>query len=816
MNDYTEDKLVQKTTAEFMEQHLGWESVYAYNTEMLGESGTLGRGHEGEVVLARHLRQKLEELNPGHPGEAYQEALDQLTATSASKNLLHANRAMYALIRDGVRVSYKAADGTKRSPRLKVIDFDEPENNFHHNAVCMLSNGVEARVGTLVSSFDYFHQWKRIEEDEPGVVEWETMLRALCDKRRFLDLVENFILFDDSPSGGTIKAMLVTIDKITAVRMHDLITAGWSQEIARQQGRLAALEKADTVALETKLVGEDEDTRVHVLAVHQSRVDAAKKKLDWLQATEVCVVISEEQNEVKKFKDWGLNIVPHRTRMKQRDLAEEFKKDDHPFRVVIVCAMWLTGFDVPSLATLYLDKPMKGHTLMQAIARANRKPKGKNNGHLVDYNGMLKSLRAALAKYGEGDKGGSGTGGENPPAEGLDELLAAFVDTIAQCEEHLQECGFALSQLVEAEGFEKLALLSKDNEDSAVNAVCQSDEARARFEVLAREIFKKRKALVSEPELTKPYSRKADAIDAIYKRLQDNKDAADISAVMMALRGVVSEAITHQPIIRLPGADSGKVYDISRIDFDKLRQEFEKQPHKNTTVQSIKDAVEKKLKRMLQRNPLRMDFYECYRKIIDEYNKETDRATIEKTFEQLVKFVNELSEEDQRAVKEGLDEEQLPVFDLLVRTKGELATKERNRVKEVASELIESIKAELAKLDHWKEKRQTQAQVQQLIYNHLYDEKTGLPVDAYSDDEVKALAEVVYLHVYQQYESATENAYASSRISDLRGGQRQGWCRGGVCRRERVAQPEDDGAALRRGDADHQLPPEKGVFGQRA
>jgi type I restriction enzyme R subunit len=1089
--EYSEDRLVQKTTADFMEQQLGWDSVYAYNTEVLGPTGTLGRKDDGEVVLVRHLRKKLEQLNPGHPDEAYQQALDQLTATSASKNLLHANREMYGLVRDGVRVGYKAADGTRRTPRLKVIDFDDPERNhflvvremwvkgmpyrrrpdvlgfvnglpllfielkahhknvkvayddnltdyldtiphlFHHNAVCMLSNGDEARVGTMVSPFDYFNQWKRIEEDEPGVVEWETMLRALCDKRRFLDVVENFILFDDSPSGGTIKAMaanhqfmgvnrafesvqdrevrrgklgvfwhtqgsgksysmvflsrkvhrklhgsftfviltdrveldeqiaktfagcgavqeakavhagdgnhlrqllqedhryifslihkfnkdddepytdrkdviviadeahrtqygklaenmrrvlpnasyiaftgtplmktkedqltkdifgdyvskydfkravddgatvplyydnrgekldiatpeindriaeelekheldqdqeerlrrdlsrdyhvltaderldriardvvahyskrwetgkamLVAIDKITCVRMFDLISRYWADQVSKQAARVTVL-GTEAEALKAQIAKQDEDTRVRVLAAHQAKVDASRAKLGWLQASEVCVVVSEEQNEVKKFKEWGLDIVPHRTRMKARDLAEEFKKADHPFRFAIVCAMWLTGFDVPSLATLYLDKPMKGHTLMQAIARANRKAKGKNNGHLVDYNGMLKSLRAALAKYGPGGSGGGGGGGEDPPAEGLEELLAAFVEAINQCEAHLKECGFELSKLVEAEGFGKLALLSKENESSAVNAVCKTDETRARFEVLAREVFKKRKALVGEPELTKPYMQRVYGIDAIYKKLQDNKEAADITAVMMGLRGVVSEAITHQPITRLPGADSGKVFDISHIDFDKLRKEFEGLANKNTTVQSIKDAVEKKLRRMIQQNPLRMNFYERYREIIDAYNRETDRLTIEKTFEQLVKFVGDLSEEEQRSVKEGLNEEHLAVFDLLVRTKGDLATKERNRVKHVAAELLEAIKAELARLDHWTEKRQTQAQVQQLIYNYLYDENTGLPVEAYSDDEVKALAEVVYLHVYQQYESATESVYA--------------------------------------------------------
>jgi len=1091
--EYSEDQLVQKTTAEFMVSELGWESIYAHNTEVLGDHGTLGRKDQREVVLTRYLREKLEALNPGHPSEAYAQAMDQLTATSASKNLLQANRDMYGLIREGVPVDYRAADGSQRAPRLRVIDFDNPANNhfllvrelwvqgmpylrrpdiigfvnglpllfielkahqknvkvayeknlsdyldtiphlFHHNAVCMLSNGSQARVGAVLSAFDFFHQWKRLEEEEPGVVEWQTMLRALCNKGRFLDVVENFILFDDSPSGGAVKvlaanhqflgvnrafesvqdrevrrgrlgvfwhtqgsgksysmvmlsrkihrklhgsftfviltdrvdlddqiartfagcgavkepkavhardgdhlkellqqdhrfiftlihkfnrgddepythrrdiiviadeahrtqygklaenmrrvlpnasyiaftgtplmqtaedqltrdifgeyvstydfkravddgatvplyydnrgekldvarpdlndriaeelekhqldqdqeerlrqdlsrdyhvltaderldrigrdvvahysrrwetgkAMLVAIDKITCVRMYDLVARYWAEEIQRQQARVAEFE-SDGFALEGQLSGRDEDTRVRVRAAHQERMEAAVAKLEWLRTTEICVVVSEEQNEVGKFRDWGLDIVPHRTKMKQRDLAEDFKKGDHPFRLVIVCAMWLTGFDVPSLATLYLDKPMKGHTLMQAIARANRRAEGKNNGHIVDYNGMLKSLRAALAKYGEGAATGEGggSGGEHAPAEDLEALLTAFVLVLEQCTAHLVDCGFELAKLVEAEGFGKLALLSKDNESSAVNAVCKTDQTRARFEVLAREVFKKRKALVSNPELMKPYRRQADAVDAIYKRLQDNKEAADISAVMMALRGVVSRAITHGPITRLPGADSGKIYDISHIDFDKLRREFDGQAHKNTVLLSLEDAVEKKLRRMVAQNPLRMDFYNRYREIIDAYNRETDRVTIEETFEQLVTFVGELSVEEQRSAREGLDEEHLAVFDLLVKRKGDLATKERNRVKEVAAALLDAIKTELARLDHWTEKRQTQAQVQQLILDYLYNEDTGLPVGIYTDEEVKAAAGVVYLHVYQQYESATATSYA--------------------------------------------------------
>ena len=237
----------------------------------------------------------------------------------------------------------------------------------------------------------------------------------------------------------------------------------------------------------------------------------------------------------------------------------------------------------------------------------------------------------------------------------------------------------------------------------------------------------------------------------------EKDSAADISAV------IVDQAIAHAGPTRMPGAESGKLYDISHIDFDKLKAEFAKNPNKNTAVQSLKDAIDRKLQRMIQQNPLRMDFYKRYAAIIADYNRETDRVTIEKTFDELVKLVGEMGEEDQRAVREGLDEENLAVFDVLVASKGDaLDRRTRNRVKEVARELLDKVKAELAKLDHWKDKRQTQAQVRQLIYDYLYSEETGLPVDAYTDDEVKELAEVVYLHVYEQYETAANSVYSDA------------------------------------------------------
>ena len=192
----------------------------------------------------------------------------------------------------------------------------------------------------------------------------------------------------------------------------------------------------------------------------------------------------------------------------------------------------------------------------------------------------------------------------------------------------------------------------------------------------------------------------------------------------------------------------------------KVALEFEKNPHKNTTVQTLKDAVDRKLRRMVQNNPLRQDFYKRYREIIDAYNRETDRVTIEQTFDELVQFVSDLTEEEKRAVREGLTEENLAIFDRLVEKKGDLDTRTRNRVKAVARELLDEVKAELTKLQDWKAKVQTQAIIETCIRNFLWDPERGLP-EAYSTEEVEHLVQVVFRHVHEQYETAANNVYAA-------------------------------------------------------
>lgn len=268
------------------------------------------------------------------------------------------------------------------------------------------------------------------------------------------------------------KAMLVCLDKITAVRMHGLIDKYWQQAIKSQKQKVKQ-------------------------ATDEQEMLEDQRHLQWLEETQYLVIISESQNEVKIFKDWGLDIEPHRTKIKSRNLEEEFKNDQHPFRLAIVCAMWLTGFDVPSLASLYIDKPMQGHNLMQAIARANRVAEGKNNGLLIDYNGILTSLRAALARYARAEQISDSHSESSTPYNDLNQLRDDYAIAIQTCIDYLASLGCNLQELIDAEGFDKNACLN-----NGVNSVCTNEQTRARFEIIVRDIFNKKKALITEPKLT--------------------------------------------------------------------------------------------------------------------------------------------------------------------------------------------------------------------------------------------------------------------------------------------------------------------------
>jgi len=556
-----------------------------------------------------------------------------------------------------------------------------------------------------------------------------------------LDQVARDFVRHYSAAWETGKAMLVCIDKVTSVRMHALIEHYWEERVEELEAEHA------------KAPGEQE-------AIY------LRRRIDWMRETRAAVVVSEEQGEVEKFRRWDLDIVRHRRIIKEgMDLPAEmrarprfrnlqrmavddaFKEQEHPFRIAVVCAMWLTGFDVPSLSTLYLDKPLKAHTLMQAIARANRVNEGKNNGLIVDYCGVLKHLRKALATFAGAQPGGEGGGKEIDPARPDEELLAALAEAIAMVRSFLDDGGAPLDDVIRKLSFHRNAAIVACKEVANRN-----DETRKRFEVLCREVFKKFKACINAKGVN-AHRAERDAVDVIYRSLQSDREKADISHIIRILQGVVDEAIG----LRGNRVGDREPYDISAIDFDRLKREFERSRSQRSAVQALKHTVEERLRRLLARNPLRTDFQQHYEAIVAEYNREKDRVTIERTFEELLKFFEELEEEESRAVREGLDEESLAIFDLL--TKPDLDKADIRRIKTVAKELLRTLKAEKLRVDQWREKEATQSAVKVAIHDFLYRDETGLPAGAYSEAEVAAMSDTVFAHVYRVYPTVPSPFY---------------------------------------------------------
>ncbi len=157
---------------------------------------------------------------------------------------------------------------------------------------------------------------------------------------------------------------------------------------------------------------------------------------------------------------------------------------------------------------------------------------------------------------------------------------------------------------------------------------------------------------------------------------------------------------------------------------------------------------------------MRSDLQKHYEEIVAEYNREKDRLTIEKTFETLLDFIRALDKEEDRAMREGLDEESLAIFDIL--KKPELTAAEIKRIKEVAVELLQTLKKEKLKIDHWGAKESTRDAVRIAIRDFLWSEKTGLPVSVYSENEVTFKTEDVFQHVYRVYPTLPSPYFAET------------------------------------------------------
>lgn len=537
----------------------------------------------------------------------------------------------------------------------------------------------------------------------------------LTSKKR-LDTIAKDAVWHFCNRGYKGKGMFVALDKITAVKMYDLIIEHWKKYVEKLEKEISKGKYGDQELLEKS------------------------RELKWIKETEICVVVSSEQNEIQKFQKWDLDIEPHRDKMNTQDLETRFKDENDPFRFVIVCAMWITGFDVPTLSTLYLDKPLKSHTLMQAIARANRISEGKNNGLIVDYIETYTALLDALAIYGSGGEESDGGENKEPPVKPKEELICQLEEALEATEIFLKdEVNFDLLELINATGLQKLAAMEK-----AVNAVYTNDETKRKFQVLAREMFKKYKALQPDKVLNQ-YAPRKNAIDVIYTAIEDNVESADVADIMRKIQKVVDDSIEN--MVAESDYNEGKIIDLSGLDFDLLEQYFLKTKNKNEAVQALKDRVEKQLKRMVERNPLTVDYYKRYQEIIEEYNRGKDEVVIKETFRKLIELVNSYSEEQADAKREGLTDEQKAIFDILRQGK-KLEEKDKNEIKKISIQLLEELKKDKLKVEQWSDKSVTAAAVFNTISKTLFE---TLPYPTYHTDDIDLKTNLVYEHLKHQY-----------------------------------------------------------------
>lgn len=504
------------------------------------------------------------------------------------------------------------------------------------------------------------------------------------------------------------KAMFICVNKVTCVMMCNCVQEEWARAIAREKDKL-------------KSMGQQE-------ALEQQR------KIAWMESTEMAVVISQEQNEVARFRAWGLDIEPHRRKMEERNLDDEFKDADNPFRIVFVCAMWLTGFDVKPLSVMYFDKPLKAHNLMQAIARANRVAKGKSNGLIVDYVGVVKALRQALADYTRNPDGG---GDPEDVVIDKDELINHIRELTEQIVSFMNERGFDLETLLAACGFGKLDAI-KD----AADAMSATDEVKKRFGIMCRMLFKLYR-FVTRAEVGEDLACRCDAVRAVYSQINQRRATADTTELMRQVRDIVSEHVEIGKTTEQ--AKEGTRFDISGIDFDRLGQEFARAKQKHLIISDLRSVIEERLELALADNPLRIDFYKRYEEIISAYNKEQDKALIEKTFNDLMKLSEDLDEKQREWVREGFqNQQQMTVFEMLF--KDTLTPSEIRKVKSVCIEMVEAIEKRLSEMVHWTEKEETCSQVWTIVRDEAYK----LPESSYPDDVLSGCIKQIYDYFYSR------------------------------------------------------------------
>lgn len=1034
----SEDGIVEQPALKLL-QELGWDCVNLFD-DVPGPANAYGRMSLRDPHLPTRVRESLRRLNPTLPHEALEKAEGELTRDRSALIPVAANREIHRMLKEGVRVEIRNDQGRFEDVTVRVIDWKEPANNdflianqvwiegllhkrrpdtvgyvnglplllaewkaptktlasayddnlrdyrdvipqlFHANGFVILSNGLETVMGGSHAPFRYFSPWKKLEEDGPEDPSLKTMLRATCEPSRFLDLIENFVLFDEAKGGltkmigryhqvlgvnraldavqhieanqgrlgvfwhtqgsgkslsmvmfaekvlrrrgGNYTFVIVTdrtelddqiagqfatagaltkdthnaqarsrahlrellagneryvftliqkfstedrepmpvlsersdiivmtdeahrsqYDQLAAnmraalpnaafigftgtpliqgqesktrevfgdyvsiydfaqsvrdgatvplyyegrkpelqldrdelqeeldelldeamlseeqekklsrqfARQYTLITAPdrlnkvaedvalhFAQRGYRGKAMFVAIDKATAVAMYdrvkeavAKLIAEDE---LHLKTTHEAEGAAIAERLMWLRELDMAVVVSQGQNEVDDLRKKGLDILPHRERMAREDLETKFKDKDDPLRLVFVCAMWITGFDVPSIGTVYLDKPMKNHTLMQTIARANRKAEGKTSGVIVDYVGVFNNLQKALAVYAAGQQGGE------TPIKDKQALIAGLETKLEAVRSFVRPQGVDPEAIIAAKDFERLRLIG-----AAVEALVAPDDRRKEFLRLTGAVTKAYKALLPD-ERAAPFLRPVAVFHTLSDAVRAKLGPVDISAISARIAQLLDEKLEGVAIVTpiVEGDTAEGRLDLSDIDFGKLSELFDKSP--KVAAERLREGAEDKARKMAEANPTRAHLVERLEKLVAEYN--AGSIDQEKFFAALKDFVRSLDEEEQRAAREGLDEEELAIFDLLTTPEPTLTKAEEQEVKLIARELLSKLH-ELVDAVDWVRGMETRGAVWTTIRQRLNE----LPEQPYPALLWNAKVDQVWDFVLQRY-----------------------------------------------------------------
>ena len=521
------------------------------------------------------------------------------------------------------------------------------------------------------------------------------------------------------------------------------------KELSRQYHLITRDDRLDTVAKDIvrHFTGRGFQGKAMVVSIDKATAlrmyDKVRKYWPKMDSTDMAVVVSPGQNEIEQMKKLGLDIVPHRKRMNEQELDEKFKAPEDPLRLVFLCAMWLTGFDAPSCSTIYLDKPMRNHTLMQTIARANRVFPGKHSGMIVDYANVFASLERALAIYAQG------RGGNLPVRDKkalVDELRQAVVDATAYCKAR----GVHLAKIegTSAEKFERAQAV----EDGA-NVLLAPEAVKRDFLARARLVDALYGAVKPDPVAVE-FATRCGSIRALADYIHNRSDPPDISHVLQGIQELLDKSIGAEPFKIEGGSRTYGAIDLSKIDFEALAKRFEKQKPTNSDLERLKAAVRAQLERMVRFNPTRADYLEKFQELIDAYN--SGSRNIEEIFRDLVALTGVLTEEQGRHVREHLSEEELTIFDILTRPGPTLTTEERDEVKKVARQLLERLNALLVL--GWRQKAQARAGVRLAIEDGL-DE--GLP-RAYTKETYQTKCNALFEHVYESYMGDGKSSYTEA------------------------------------------------------